>query len=88
MKYVEGERFEAYFKQLLISKVIARIDFEYEHMIDTGSAPTIRIDTDEDHLQNDEKGASIELDGYFPVERELVVFEVAQENCNKYSGEQ
>lgn len=51
--------------------MIARIDFENEHVIHTRSTPAVRVESDENDLQDDKKRAAIELDGHFPVEWKL-----------------
>jgi hypothetical protein len=70
---------DLYFEQLLIGEMIARIDFEYEHVIDTWSTPSIRVEADENDVQYDEERTSVQFDGYFPVERKRVVFRIAHE---------
>lgn len=70
---------DLYFEQLLIGEMITRIDFEYEHVIDTWTTPSIRVEADEYDVQYDEERTSVEFDGYFPVERKRMVFRIAHE---------
>jgi hypothetical protein len=65
----EGARFE----QLLISQVIAGINLEYEHVVHTRATPAVRINSDAEHVKNDEESASVEFDGDFPVKWEFVI---------------
>jgi hypothetical protein len=59
-------------QQLLIGQVIARVDFENEHVVDTRAAPAVRVDAYAEHVKYDEKCATVEFDCDFPVEREFV----------------
>ena len=54
--------------------MISGIYLKDEHVVDTRRAPAVQIEADEDYVQNDEQTAAIELDCYFPVERQLAVF--------------
>lgn len=58
--------------------MITRVDLEDKDMIDTGPAPAVRVQAYEEYVDADEQRRPIELDGYFPVEAELVLFQDGQ----------
>jgi len=50
-----------------VVKVVAWIKFEDEDVVDTGRPPTIRVDSKQEHEQDDEKQAAIHAQSRVPV---------------------
>lgn len=62
--------------------MITGIDFEYEYMIHARSTPTVRVYSDEENVQYNEKRASVQLYGHFPLERKFAVFNIGHRNLS------
>ena len=56
-----------YLQQLLVIEMIAWIELEDEHMIDTWRPPAVRVDAEHEDEQDDEERASVHTQSWMPV---------------------